>query len=150
DTNILDGFESRYSIPQFDATLRPQLWNPPPARLELGTRAIGRERARRAAEDCIDRARDRAAFSEINLDLLRDQRVGIWVAVLNDLKAAGEGQRLRMCERRSGEIIKADGPAAQADGTDILEAEPSVAGRHRLRHRTINQPRGQRRDTKTH
>ena len=60
-----------------DAILRPQLRKRPPAHLELGARGIGRERARRAVEDCIDRARDRATLSEIDLDALRGQRVGI-------------------------------------------------------------------------
>ena len=149
DANILEGFESRYSIPQVDAVLRPQLRNRAPTRLELGAHGISRELARRAAEDCIDRAGDRSAPSEIDLDALRDQRVGIRVAGLDDLKPAGEGERLRIGECRSGEIVKADGPTTQTDGSDILQAEPSVARRHRCRDRATNQPRGQRRNTKS-
>ena len=55
-----------------DAVLRPQLRNLTPAHPELGAHGISRERARRAAKDCIDRAGDRAALSEIDLDALWD------------------------------------------------------------------------------
>ena len=69
---------------------------------------IGCERARAAEEDCVDREGDLAVLGEIDLNALRDQRVGIWIADLDDLKAAGEGERLRIGKRRSGEIVKAD------------------------------------------
>ena len=56
-----------------------------------------------------------------------------------DVKAPGEGQRLRIGECHNGEIVKAHRAAAQADGFDILQTEPSVAGRHRLGHRATDQ-----------
>jgi len=50
---------------------------------------------------------------------LREERVGIRVVILDNLQAAGEGERLRITKRLGGEVAKAERAAAQADGTDI-------------------------------
>ena len=67
-------------------------WQPrggAPARLELPAQGIGRERSHGAAEDRVHRAGNSAALDEIYLDALREQRVGIRVAILDNLQAVG-------------------------------------------------------------
>ena len=60
-----------------------------PAHLELPAQGIGRERSHGAAEDRVHRAGNSAALDEIYLDALREQRVGIRVAILDNLQAVG-------------------------------------------------------------
>jgi len=69
--------------------------------------------------------------------------------VNDDLQTVGEGERLRITECLGREVVKAERAAAQADGADILQAEPGVVRRHQLRDRAADQPRGQRPDAET-
>jgi hypothetical protein len=68
---------------------------------------------------------------------------------LDNLQAVGEGKRLRITECLGGEVVEAERAAAQADGADILQTEPSVTGCHQFRDRAADQTRGQRRDAET-
>jgi len=120
-----------------------------PAHLKLLAHGIGRERSHGAAEDRVHRSGNSAAPGEIDLDALREERVRIRVVILDDLQAVGEGERLRITECLGGEVVEAERTVAQADGADILQAEPCVVGRHQLRDRAADQPRGQRRDAET-
>jgi len=126
-----------------------QLRDCAPAPLEFPAHGIGCEQARGAAEHRVHRSGNSAAPGEINLDALRDERVGIRVVILDDVQAVGEGELLRITECLGGEVVEADRAAAQADGADILQAEPPVVGRRQLRDRAADQPRDQRRDAET-
>ena len=91
-----------------------------PAHLVLRAHSIGRKRVRGAAEDRVYGAGDGASVGEIHLDALREERIGIRVAVFNDLQTVSESKRLRISECLGSEVIEADCAAAQADGADIL------------------------------
>ena len=116
-----------------------QLRDCAPAPLEFPAHGIGCEQARGAAEHRVHRSGNSAAPGEINLDALREERVGIRVVILDDFTT----------ECLGGEVVEADRAAAQADGADILQAEPPVVGGHQLRDRAADQPRDQRRDAET-
>ena len=148
-TNIFELIESCYRIPQSRPPIERQRRGRKPARLELRAHSIGRKRARGAAEDRFYRAGKSAAVGKIHLNALREERIGIRVAVFNDLQTVGESERLRISECLGSEVIEPDCAAAQAHGTDILQTEPSVAGRHHIPDRAADQPCSQRRDVET-
>jgi hypothetical protein len=49
------------------------------------------------------------AVREIYLDAFREQRIGIRVAILNDLQTVGEGERLRIGKCLGSEVLKSAG-----------------------------------------
>ena len=53
-----------------------------PAHLELPAQGIGRERSHGAAEGHVHRSGNSAALGEIDLDALREERIGIRVVIL--------------------------------------------------------------------
>jgi hypothetical protein len=81
---------------------------------------MGRKRARGAAEDRFYGAGKSAAVDKIHHNTLREERIGIRVAVFNDLQTISESERLRIFECLGSEVVKGDRAAAQADGADVL------------------------------
>ena len=119
-TSIFERIESCCGVPQSRTPIERQLWGRKPAHLELRAHSIGRKRARGAAEDRFYGTGECAAVGEIHLDALREERIGIRVAVFNDLQTVGESERLRISECLGSEIAEDDRAVAQADGADIL------------------------------
>src|SRR5262249_14022192 len=120
-----------------------------PAYLELPAHGFRRGRARGTAEDRIHGPGYGAAVRKIDLDTLREEGIGIRIAILNDLQTAREGERLRTRERLRSRGLAAERTQSETYSADILKTEPSVIGCHRLRNRAVDQPRGQRRDSET-
>src|SRR6516164_142538 len=147
--SIFELIESCYRVRQSRSPIERQLRGRMQAHLVLRAHSIGRKRARGAAEDRFYGAGEGAAVGKIHLDALREERIGIRVAVFNDLKTVGESKRLRVSDCLGSEVFEADCAAAQADGADILQTQPSVAGRHYIPDRATNQPCSQRRDVET-
>ena len=102
-----------------------QLRDRAPAHLEFPAHGIGRDRARGTAEDRVHRSGNRPALGEIDLDELREERVGIWVVILDNLQTLGKGERLRITECFSGEVVKAE----RADEMHVA-ADPVEFGRN--------------------
>ena len=57
-------------------------------------------------------------------------RVRVGVGVGDDRQAVGKGERAGIAEGLRGEVVEADGAAAQADGADIGQAQASIGDRH--------------------
>jgi len=106
-----------------------QLRDRAPAHLEFPAHGIGRDRARGTAEDRVHRSGNRPALGEIDLDALREERVGIWVVILDNLQTLGKGERLRITECFSGEVVKAE----RADEMHVA-ADPVEFGRNEIGH----------------
>src|SRR5205814_6489455 len=128
--NVAESLEREHRVPQSRALIRRKARHGIPAVDEFGASGFGRQWPFGAAEDRGYRDRDGSAFRKIDFDALRYERVGVRVAVLDNGQPAGQPQGVRIGECRRGEIAEPDIAMAQADGPDLLQAQPGVAGGH--------------------